>query len=156
MRAYYLDTSALIKHYVAEVGSEWLDGAVFAPDDVLALTSRVTIVEVWSALARRKREASISVQHSADALDAFREDCSTRYRFVEFEPAVVEEAGRLLERHVLRAYDAVQLASAILVARTLAEAALAPPVFLSADDRLVALAEEEGLSTDNPNLHPWA
>jgi predicted nucleic acid-binding protein len=154
MRAYYLDTSALIKHYVAEPGSAWLEAAVYQPDDVLALTSRLTMVEVWSVLARRRREASISAQHHADALDAFREDCATRYRFVELELLVVDEAGQLLERHALRAYDAVQLASALVAARTLADAGLTQPVFLSADDHLLALAGAEALSTDNPNLHP--
>ena len=112
------------------------------------------MVEVWSALARRRREASISAQDHADAVDAFREDCATRYRFVELELLVIEEAGRLLERHALRAYDAVQLASALVAARALVDAGLTQPVFLSADDRLLALAEAEGLSTDHPNPHP--
>jgi hypothetical protein len=73
---------------------------------------------------------------------------------VEFELPVIEEAGQLLERQPLRAYDAVQLASALVAARTLADGGVAQPVFLTADDRLLALAEAEGLSTDNPNLHP--
>lgn len=154
MTPYYLDTSALIKHYVAETGSAWLDATVFQADDVLILTSSVTMVEVWSALARRRREASISAQHHADALDAFREDSLTRYLFVEFEPAVIEAAGQLLERHPLRAYDSVQLASALVAAQTLAEAALPQPIFLSADDSLLVFAQSEGLLTDNPNLHP--
>ena len=35
MTPYYLDASALIKHYVAELGSPWLDSTVFQEDDVL-------------------------------------------------------------------------------------------------------------------------
>jgi predicted nucleic acid-binding protein len=154
MTPYYLDASALVKHYVAELGSVWLEGAVFRPDDVLVLTSRVTMVEVWSALARRKREASISSQHHADALDAFREDCLTLYRFVEFEPPVVDCAGQLLDRYPLRAYDAVQVSSCLIAGRTLAQIDLSLPTFLSADDRLLAIARTEGLPADNPNLHP--
>lgn len=154
MTPYYLDTSALIKHDVAESGSAWLDSAVFQADDVLTLTSRVTMVEVWSALARRRREASISAQHHADALDAFREDSLLRYLFVEFELPVIEAAGRLLERHPLRAYDSVQLASALVAGRSLADAALPQPTLLSADDSLLVFAQAEGLRTDNPNLHP--
>ena len=112
------------------------------------------MVEVWSALARRRREASISAQHHADALDAFREDSLLRYLFVEFEVPVIEAAGQLLERHPLRAYDSVQLASALVAGRTLADAALPQPTFLSADDSLLVFAEAEGLRIDNPNLHP--
>jgi len=59
MTPYYLDTSALIKHYVAESGSQWVEAVIFGSADTVSLTSRVTMVEVWSALARRRREASI-------------------------------------------------------------------------------------------------
>jgi predicted nucleic acid-binding protein len=153
MTHHYLDSSALIKRYVAEPGSDWLKVTVFEPDDALLLTSRVTMVEVWSALARRRREASISLEHHADALLAFREDCLKRYRFVEFEESVYELAGRLIDRHPLRAYDAVQLASALVASRALTGAGLAPPAFLCADDRLLAVAQEEGLVGINPSLH---
>ena len=153
MRPYYLDTSALIKRYVTEAGSAWLEATAFAADDALLLTSSVTIVEIWSALARRRREASISHDHHADALNAFREDCVTRYRFIEFESSVIESSGHLLERYPLRAYDAVQLATALVTGRILADAALPVPIFLSADDRLLTVALAEGLPADNPNMH---
>jgi predicted nucleic acid-binding protein len=112
------------------------------------------MVEVWSALARRKREASISSQHHADALDAFREDSQLRYLFVELELPVIEAAGQLLERHPLRAYDSIQLASALVAGRTLADAGFPQPTFLSADNSLLQLARAERLRIDNPNLHP--
>jgi|GEM_PF-1352005 len=67
---------------------------------------------------------------------------------------VVALAGQLLDRHPLRAYDAVQLASALIVNQTLTEVDLPVPAFLSADDRLLNTARAEGLPTDNPNLHP--
>jgi predicted nucleic acid-binding protein len=153
MTPHYLDTSALITRYVDEPGSAWLDSVVFRADDVLILTSRVTVVEVWSALARRRREASISARDHADALDAFREDSLLRYRFIEFELQVIEAAGQLLQRHPLRAYDSVQLASALVAGRALADAALPQLTFLSADDNLLAFAQAEGLLIDDPNLH---
>jgi predicted nucleic acid-binding protein len=153
MTHYYLDSSALIKRYVAEPGSDWLKVSVFEPDDVLLLTSRVTMVEVWSALARRQREASISFEHHADALHAFREDCLKQYRFVEFEEPVYELAGRLIARHPLHAYDAVQLASALVAGRTLTGVGLGPPVFLCADNHLLAVANTEGLVGINPSQH---
>jgi hypothetical protein len=152
MISYYLDSSALIKRYVDEPGSAWLEAAVFDLDDVLTLTSRVTMVEVWSALARRKREASISPEHHADALAAFHEDCLLRYRFVEFEEPVYELTGQLLEQHPLRAYDAIQLASALVAARALEATDLPLPTFLCADERLLEAATTEGLPADNPSL----
>lgn len=126
---------------------------ILEPDGVLVLTSKLTMVEVWSALARRRREASISTEHHADALDAFREDSLLRYRFVEFEEPVYELAGQLLESHSLRAYDAVQLASALVAGRALTEADLPLPTFLCSDDRLLVAAQNEGLPADNPAAH---
>lgn len=153
MISYFLDSSALIKRYVTETGSEWLESSLASPEGVLALASRVTMVEVWSALARRRREASISFEHHADALAAFREDSYVFFRFIEFDQPMYELAGSLLEQHPLRAYDAVQLASALVAAQALAEADLDRPIFLSADDRLLAVAAAEGLPVDNPNEH---
>jgi hypothetical protein len=57
---YYLDTSALIKRYVAEIGSGWIRTLVDPKASNLMLTARLTVVEARSALARRKREASVS------------------------------------------------------------------------------------------------
>ncbi len=64
---------------------------------------------------------------------------------------LLELAGLLLLVHPLRAYDAVQLASAMLAQFRLETASL---VFLTADDRLLTAAAAEGLLTDNHNLHP--
>jgi hypothetical protein len=153
MNCYFLDTSALIKHYVAETGSGWLDATIVQPSANLLLISRITVVEVRSALARRKREASIQPSDHADALDALSEDCLLRYRFVELEAPVVDLAGDLLDRHVLRAYDAVQLASALVVNRLMTDANLAPLTFICSDGNLLTAAQSAGLLVDNPNLH---
>ena len=153
MSFFFLDTSALIKHYVAEAGSRWLETTIFEPSENVLLISRITVVEMRSALARRKREASIQPQDHADALTALSEDCLILYRFVEFEVPVVDLAGELLDRYVLRAYDAVQLASALATNRLLIDANLAPLVFVSADNNLLAAAQAAGLQIDNPNLH---
>jgi len=153
MNIWYLDSSALIKHHVAETGSSWINATVFEPLDNLLLSSRVTMVEVRSALARRRREASISLQDHADALAAFYADCVNRYRFVELELPIVELASELLDRYPLRAYDAIQLASALQAGPVLTAAGFSRPCFVSADERLLAVAQSEGLRTDNPNLH---
>ena len=61
----------------------------------------------------------------------------------------MQEASRLADSHVLRAYDAVQLAAALDVHR------LDPSLtLLSADVELNAAALAEGLAVDDPNSHP--
>jgi predicted nucleic acid-binding protein len=46
MATYYLDSSALVKRYVAETGSAWLQSIVAPATGHLLLTSRITTVEV--------------------------------------------------------------------------------------------------------------
>jgi hypothetical protein len=67
---------------------------------------------------------------------------------------VVEQAVQLTQRHRLRGYDAVQLATALDANATLVAAGLPALTFVAADDDLLAAARAEGLDADNPNLHP--
>lgn len=154
MAVVYLDTSALIKRYVSELGSAWITSVAFDAPSTTLITSRLTIAEVRSALARRRREMNIDAQTHVDAVAAFIEDCANRYGFVELDSPVLELAGELLDRHPLRANDAVQLASAMLIDRALQDAGISPLTFLCVDERLISVAKVEGLSTDNPNQHP--
>jgi len=79
--------------------------------------------------------------------------CATDYELIELDIKIVDLCHDLLDRYPVRAYDAVQLASAMLVNPVLQSAELSPLVFVSADIRLNAIAEAEGLTVDNPNFH---
>jgi len=151
---YFLDSSALVKRYVTEIGSTWIR-ALTTPDARNPLIiARITWVEVLSALARRKREGSLTSDDVAQAIQAFRYDMNTQYQVSELDPPLAEAAGELVTQHPLRAYDAVQLASALRVQSDLVRTEAPALTFLTADDRLVAVAHAEGLLTDNPNHHP--
>lgn len=153
MTTYYFDASALSKRYVRETGTEWVRGLTDLATDNTLLTPRITMVEVYSALARRKREGSVPAVACNTAAQAFTAHSAAEYDFVELAMEVVTGARDLLEQYPLRAYDAVQLASALLVNQALQAARLPPLVFLSADDRLNEVASAEGLAVDNPNDH---
>jgi uncharacterized protein len=154
MTTYYVDASALIKRYVQETGTAWLRILVAPLAGHTLLTARMTMVEVYSALARRRREGSVPAADCALAAQAFAAHSTTDYDFVELDLNVVALARDLLERHPLRAYDAVQLASALIANQALQTAQLLSLIFISADERLNTAATAEGLSFDNPNLHP--
>jgi predicted nucleic acid-binding protein len=151
MATYYLDSSALVKRYVAEAGSSNVQVITSPAARHLPLTSRITVVEVIGAFARRRREAALALSDYHDAVRAFRYDTFTQYRRVEVDATVTEIAGELVERYPLRAYDAVQLASAIAVNRVLQRLVISPVRFLSSDDRLVTAARAEGLAAENPS-----
>jgi len=153
MSTYYLDASALVKLYVAETGSAWLQSLIIPEAGHLLLTSRITLIEVASAIARRRREGYLPPPDYADALQALRYDALTRYSLIEVSTEVSNLAMDLVDRHPLRAYDALQLASALLANQALCLTALSPLTFLSSDNRLVSAARAEGLIAENPNLH---
>ncbi len=75
---------------------------------------------------------------------------------IEVTPALLDEAARLANAHLLRAYDAVQLAAALEIDRKERDAGFAPVTLISADQALNDAATVEGFSVDNPNSHPRA
>jgi len=154
MTSYYLDASALSKRYVQESGTSWVRALVAPAAGHTLLTARISMVEIYSALARRRREGSVPAADCLTASRALTAHSVSEYDFVELYSNLVLLARDLLDHHRLRAYDAVQLASAIAVLRALIAADLPPLVFVSADDPLNAVASAAGLMVDNPNLHP--
>lgn len=154
MSLYFLDSSALVKRYVEEVGSAWVRDLTHPLARNQLLIARITWVEVLSALARRQREGNMTPGEVAQVVQTFRYDLDMQYQVGELDRALAMAAGELVTRHPLRAYDAVQLATALRIQTGLARMTSPALIFVSADDRLLAIAQAEGLLTDNPNEHP--
>jgi len=64
--------------------------------------------------------------------------------------AITLRAQALTGQYILRAMDAIQLASAMEIQTKLAAANQPPLTFVSADVRLLTVASAEGLQTYNP------
>jgi len=154
VNAYFLDTSALVKRYIAEIGSNWVK-VITNPgvSNDLAI-SQITWVEVLSALSRRQREGSLSADDFNSVFQYFSNDFDTQYRVIEVDQALIQSAGQLVIQYPLRAYDAVQLASALRVQSIFSQIPNMQLIFLSADHRLLNIAQSQGLVTDNPNNYP--
>ena len=153
MTTYFLDSSALIKRYVQERGSAWVRILAFPEAGHTWLLSRATMVEVYSALARRARAGAVSTADCTAAANAFTAHSQVEYEFVELDHRVVRRARPLLDRQVLRALDAIQIASALVANDVLVATSLPPIVLLSSDDRMNQAALVEGLTVENPELH---
>lgn len=149
--AYFMDSSALVKRYVDEAGTNWVQGLAAPQSQNRVIIARITWVEVCSASARRQREGVLSPEHVARTVDNLRYDLDTQYQIVELDRAVMDLAGQLVTRHPLRAYDAVQLASGLHILPAFARAQSTSLIFVAADDHLLAAAQAEGLRTENPN-----
>ena len=154
MPCYYVDSSALVKRYVNEVGSVWVQNITAPRANNQILTSEITLLEVTSALFRKERDGEITVVDRNDALSDFWLDCSNRYVIIQLDRRILIEAIQLFYHHPLRAYDAVQFATAITSNQTLIANSMPVLTFVCADRRLCNFAAIEGLVVENPNNHP--
>ena len=105
-----------------------------------AVTSRLTEIEISSAVARRCCEGGMSSKRRDTVLSVLREDFASLY-VVELSPAISRLCQEILLRRALRAGDAIQLASCIHLRDQLSQ----PTEFISYDRRLTEAAIDEGL-----------
>jgi uncharacterized protein len=108
----YFDTSALVKLYLAEDGSE--QAMTLFTTAELAIVNALAFVEVRAALAAAARAGRLQTA----TFEAAKADLQTlRETFAVIDPGgVLDAAADTAERYALRAYDAVHLATALLVA----------------------------------------
>jgi hypothetical protein len=158
MATYYLDTSALVKLYVTEPGSAWVDLVVTArsPDGqaahVVAL-SRLAIVELAAAVSRRARLGQLDTGDRDRLVATFLADCTRRFFTLAVLDDQIRLAASLAQRQPLRGYDAMHLATALVLHRHLLDAGLEGVTFVSADASLCAAARAEGLQAEDPAAH---
>jgi uncharacterized protein len=110
----YLDTSSLVKLYVDEPGSADVRRLVELAELVSA--SVVAYPEARAALARRRRERSLTVaghRRSKAALDVD----WPRVLSLDVSGPLARSAGDLADRHRLRGFDALHLASYLALAQ---------------------------------------
>lgn len=150
MTAYFFDASALVKRYLREVGSEWVRQLI-AHEQPRIFISSLSGPEVLAAIMRKGRTGEASPPERDRAVKAFRSEFTTSYALIPPQPTVIQKAMDLLRTYPLRAYDAVQVASALT---------LPPPpqgvklTFVSADEGLLTVTKKLGCPIENPNLHP--
>lgn len=137
-----------------ETGSTWIRALSAANSGNSLIIARITWVEVLSAISRREREGSLTFPDATLIIQRFRSDLNNQYQVIELDATLAETAGQLVNQYPLRAYDAVQLASVLLLQPAFATTQSTSLIFLTADNRLSAIAGALGLLTDNPNHHP--
>ena len=139
----YLDTSALVKRYFQEPYS----------DDVISrwksatqiVTSFVAYAETMASMYRKKREADLADALIRKIADSFHRDWEGFIR-VEVNGELNGYIDRVVEGYPLRGFDAIHLASAMVIHERLPE----DFVFACFDDRLASAAQSEGLETFPP------
>ena len=153
MAAYFFDSSALVKRYATEVGTAWVTALLDPGARNRIYITRITGVEVVSALTRKQRGNFISAADATAAIARFRRDFANRFRVVEVTAALIATAMSLAETYVLRGYDAVQLAAARQAQQRRLARGIPPLSLITADGDLLTAGAAEGITTDDPNNH---
>ena len=107
----YLDTSALVKRYIAELGTAQVSQAIAEAD--LVGTSIIARAEMAAALAKAVRMTVLARDAADAALQVFRSEWPRLVR-VQTTELLIARADALAWEWGLRGYDAVHLASAVL------------------------------------------
>jgi predicted nucleic acid-binding protein len=132
---YFLDSSALVKRYLPEPGTDIVRGRRRRRIAV----SRIVYAELVAAVARAWRKKLLE-EAARDTIFTAIDADFRGLDVTEVRRAIIDRIPSLVLRQPLRAYDAVQLASAL----TLKERG-ATVEFWGADDRLIIAARGEGL-----------
>ncbi len=147
MALYYLETSALVKLYVREPGTErLLSLADRSSENRLAILA-LAQVELRSAIRRRERNGEIPAVAAAQLLEVFKRHVESRFITQTVTDYVLDIASMLLDRYPLRAYDAVQLAGYIALKSS---AGADVPTFVCSDQELLSAAVQEGIPILDP------
>ena len=139
----FWDTSAIIPLFISEQGTARAKSWYREDPEVIVWT--LTRVELFSALARRRREEPAA----ASRLLAVRKDLIrawAQWSEVTAIDIVRRHAERIVESHAVRAADALQLGAAVLAA----EDNPAGLEFVTFDGNLAGAAEREGFAVLGP------
>ena len=136
----YLDTSVLVKRYVAEPDSDQVDEVVVG---FTLVSPELALGEVWSALLAKERAKTLSEQARTAAWQAFLSDIDEGVlRLIPLDGVMIREANEAMLRvhpHVpLRTLDAIHLATYGSV--------ITGPIFTK-DKRMLAAAKLLGFAT---------
>jgi uncharacterized protein len=148
----------LVKYDVTEPGSTWVRQVIDEQDPMsgqahhIILVAEITRVEVAAGLAVIECVGRIRRAERDRAYRRFMSQLAHRYVIMPLSTDDFATAAHLTQQHPLKAYDAIQLATALRSHR-LADHQLAF-TFVTGDTPLIAAAQAEALLTENPFDHP--
>jgi predicted nucleic acid-binding protein len=124
----YAETSAVLRWLFGEKGAADIVGHLRAADKVV--TSRLTWIETHRVVRRAEREQRIGEAGVAEILAAFSR-AAAHWALLELTRDVAERAAEAFPVEPVRTLDAIHLASALFLRRSLSDLAL-----LSTDERI--------------------
>ena len=139
----YLDSSALVKRYVQEEGTDFVKSILAGHG--LITTSKLTYPEILSALMRKVRAGEIERKTFNGIVEMFDKDWD-HVLVLDFHNDLLQIVKVVIEKHPLKAADAIHLSSALWLKLS----SKADVTFVASDSNLLKAAQAEKLQIMNP------
>ncbi len=148
MKTYFLDTSALVKRYHQEVGTDIID-KIFGEEGKVLFISDLSIIEFHSAIALKVRTREISRDAFSHLIGLFSNELDIGlYQIRRIDEEEKQEAVKLLTKYgfdyALRTLDSLQLAAMESVGKEKVD------WVVCADARFCEIIRLEGFHVINP------
>lgn len=148
MALLFLDTSALAKLYVSEPGTAEMVRLADPKQGHQLMLLGLARVELRSALRRRAHLGDIASADADRVLQDFQQHLASVFQVQPITNAVLDRAEVLIDKHVLRAYDAIQLGGCLTLRQTAGQTI--DLRLVASDAILLDVAAKEGLATIDP------
>ena len=149
MSIYYLDTSAIMKRYIQETGSD-IVRELFErlTDSETLITSYLLILEVNSTTARLLKARVITQRNHQRILDQLTQDISNyEVKVMPVQNELLDRAIGVVAEYSLRSLDAIHFAAAVANREESSEQNF---YMVSADQEIVTACESYGIPVLNP------
>lgn len=142
MPLYFFDTSALVKRYHIEAGSEKVNELFDNPEGIFVIAS-IAVTEFVSALARKLYEGVISEDDFRACLSEFAKDIISLFWIIDLERSHIIKSISLIIKHNLRTLDSLQFAVFLDISSL-------NPVMVTSDEALHNATIKENFSVIKP------
>jgi len=138
---YYFDSSALIKRFIEEKGSDRVEKLFQKADNIF--TSTVTEIECLSVLKRLFVDDLITPKDLKTIKNELELDFNS-YKIIPLDLGLKASCRKIIEKYQIRSLDSIQLASAIRAKNQIDH-------FVASDKNLLKVAKMEGFAILDPN-----
>jgi predicted nucleic acid-binding protein len=140
----FFDTSALVKRYYPESGTQTVDSLIESSETKIVISS-LSIIETTSAFRRKHNQDDIPWDSLSELLATFFDEALSSFLIVPTDESLFGQSFELVLEDDLRTLDSLQLSAALDIAAATDEFR-----FVCADSELCSVASNRGLETINP------
>ncbi|MCP8309012.1 MAG: type II toxin-antitoxin system VapC family toxin [archaeon] len=148
MAIFYFDTSAIVKRYHRELGSDVVD-KIFESKEHGFTISFWTVLEFMVAFSAKRKRKALSEEAFRVTMARFLKDVLDKFMIRSVSDELVASAISIANKYALPSADCLQLTSA-LESKKILDEVKQKVVLVASDEEMNKVAKKEGLELINP------